>query len=96
MTFIKIKRTVIATHRLIAVGTAVFKHDFVAAHHQDCVFAFLIMNRHYLSFPQPVPLKIAGVAVNTRIMGVEQCSTGLAAALIECSNSCVCPQTMHS
>jgi hypothetical protein len=72
MSFIKIEGTVVATHWLIAVGTAVLEHDLVAAHHQDCVFAFLVMDRHYLSFPQPVPLKIAGVAVNTRIMGVEQ------------------------
>jgi hypothetical protein len=72
MTFIEIESTVIATHWLIAVGTAVLEHDFVTAHHQDCVFAFLVMNRHYLSFPQPVPLKIVGVAVNTLIIGVEQ------------------------
>jgi hypothetical protein len=43
MTLIKIEGTVIATHRLIAVRAAVFEHNLITAHHQDCVLAFLVM-----------------------------------------------------
>jgi hypothetical protein len=38
---------------------------------------------HFLSFPQPLPLNIAGVTAISLFIGLEQCSTGLAAPLTE-------------
>jgi hypothetical protein len=75
MGFIVVKVTVITAHILTAFATGIFKHDLVTAHRQISSIAdpvMLIIKWHYLSPPQPVPLKITLGALKTLAMGYEQ------------------------
>jgi hypothetical protein len=72
MRFIIVKVTVIAAHILAAFATGIFEHDFVTAHSKVCTIANLVMlviKRHYLSPPHPVPRKIIAGAENTLAIG---------------------------
>jgi hypothetical protein len=72
MSFIVVKVTVIAAHVLAALATGIFEHNLITAQRQIGAIAdpvMFIIERHYLSPPQPLPRKISAGAVNTLIIG---------------------------
>ena len=75
MCFIVIEVAVIAAHLLAAFATGIFKLDFITAQRKISAIAapvMLIVEWHYLSPPQPVPLKTIEGALKTRAIGYEQ------------------------
>ena len=63
---------VVTAHNLVAFATGITEHNLITAYSKVRSIAdpvMLISERHYLSPPQPVPLKITAGALNTRFIG---------------------------